>query len=100
VRFGETGSSSDETGRVLPPFFVQLRFPRGDRWVTVAVADSRRVAAAYAGAAFAHARSEAGLHAGGVRIVTEQDIERLAGARGLGEARLSTVGRTVGGSDS
>jgi hypothetical protein len=92
VRFGETGSSSDETGRVLPPFFVQLRFPRGDRWV--------RVAAAYAGAAFAHARSEAGLHAGGVRIVTEQDIERLAGARGLGEARLSTVGRTVGGSDS
>jgi len=84
----------------MPPFFVQLRFPQGDRWVTVAVADSRRAAAAYAGAAFSNAQSEAGLHAGGVRIVSEDQLRRLEGAGGLDEARLSTVGRTVGGSDS
>ena len=33
----------------MPPFFVQLRFPMEDRWVTVAVDDSRPVASAYAG---------------------------------------------------
>src|SRR5439155_1012176 len=53
------------------------------RWVTVAVADSRGVAAAYAGAAFRHARSDDGYHADCVRIVTEQQLEMLAGMPGL-----------------
>ncbi len=83
----------------MPPFYVQLRFPMEDRWVTVAVADSRGVAAAYAGAAFRHARSDDGYHADCVRIVTEQELKVLAGmtgpARGAGgDGRAG--GRRVG----
>jgi hypothetical protein len=84
----------------VPPFFVQLRFPLEGRWVTVAVADSRRVAAAYAGAAFRHARSDDGFHADCVRIVTEEELKMLAGIRGLREARAVMVEQSVGGSDS
>jgi hypothetical protein len=84
----------------VPPFFVQLRFPMEDRWVTVAVADSRGVAAAYAGAAFRHARSDDGYHADCVRVVTEQQLEVLAGMPGVREARAVTAEQAVGGSDS
>jgi hypothetical protein len=84
----------------MPPFFVQLRFPMEDRWVTVAVADSRAVASAYAGAAFRHARSDDGYHADSVRIVTEQQLEVLAGMPGLREAQAVTAEQAVGGSDS
>jgi hypothetical protein len=84
----------------VPPFFVQLRFPLEGRWVTVAVADSRRVAAAYAGAAFRHARNDDGFHADCVRIVTEEELKMLAGMRGLREARAVMVEQSVGGSDS
>ena len=84
----------------MPPFYVQLRFPMEDRWVTVAVADSRGVAAAYAGAAFRHARSDDGYHADCVRIVTEQELKLLAGMLGVREARAVMVEQSVGGSDS
>jgi hypothetical protein len=84
----------------LPPFFVQLRFPMGGRWVTVAVADSRRVAAAYAGAAFRHARSDDGYHADVVRIVSEEQLRILTGPRGVDEARAVLAKHPVGGSDS
>jgi hypothetical protein len=84
----------------LPPFFVQLRFPMGGRWVTVAVADSRRVAAAYAGAAFRHARSDDGYHADVVRIVSEEQLRILTGPRGVDEARAVLAKHAVGGSDS
>jgi hypothetical protein len=84
----------------MPPFFVQLRFPMEDRWVTVAVADSRPVASAYAGAAFRHARSDDGYHADAVRIVTEQQLEVLVGTPGLREAQAVTAEQAVGGSDS
>ena len=84
----------------MPPFFVQLRFPMEGRWVTVAVADSRGVAAAYAGAAFRHARSDDGYHADCVRIVTEQQLEMLAGMPGVREARAVAAEQAVGGSDS
>jgi hypothetical protein len=101
VRFLETGSSDFERGEVsLPPFFVQLRFPMGGRWVTVAVADSRRVAAAYAGAAFRHARSDDGYHADVVRIVSEEQLRILTGPRGVDEARAVLAKHAVGGSDS
>ena len=84
----------------MPPFFVQLRFPMEDRWVTVAVADARGVAAAYAGAAFRHARSDDGYHADSVRIVTEQQLAVLVGTHGLREAQAVIVEQAVGGSDS
>ena len=84
----------------MPPFFVQLRFPLESRWVTVAVADSRRVAAAYAGAAFRHARSDDGYHADVVRIVSEQQLRILTGPRGVDEARAVAAEHAVGGSDS
>jgi hypothetical protein len=84
----------------MPPFFVQLRFPMGDRWVTVAVADSRRVAAAYAGAAYRHARSDDGYHADCVRIVSEDELRAVSGLTGVREARAVVAEQAVGGSDS
>ena len=58
------------------------------------------MAAAYAGAAFRHARSDDGYHADSVRIVTEQQLEVLAGTPGLREAQAVMVEQSVGGSDS
>jgi len=84
----------------MPPFFVQLRFPMEDRWVTVAVADARGVAAAYAGAAFRHARSDDGYHADCVRVVSEEQLRVLSGLTGLREARAVMAEQAVGGSDS
>jgi hypothetical protein len=84
----------------MPPFFVQLRFPMQDRWVTVAVADSRRVASSYAAAAYRHARSDEGYHADAVRIVSEEGLRALSGMRGLREARAVMAEQSVGGSDS
>jgi hypothetical protein len=84
----------------LPPFFVQLRFPMQDRWVTVAVADSRRVASAYAAAAYRHARSDDGYHADVVRVVSEEELRALSGLRAVREARAVTTELSVGGSDS
>jgi hypothetical protein len=84
----------------MSPFFVQLRFPMEGRWVTVAVADSRGVAAAYAGAAFRHARSDDGYHADCVRIVTEEQLRLLSGPPGLREAHAVMTEQSVGGSDS
>ena len=84
----------------MPPFFVQLRFPMGDQWVTVAVADSRRVASAYGAAAYRHARNDAGYHADVVRVVSEEALRALSGLRGVREARAVTAEQSVGGSDS
>ena len=84
----------------MPPFFVQLRFPLESRWVTVAVADSRRVAAAYAGAAYRHARSDDGYHADVVRVVSEEELRAVSGQRGVREARAVMAEHSVGGSDS
>lgn len=84
----------------MPPFYVQLRFPMENRWVTVAVADSRGVAAAYAGAAFRHARSDDGYHADCVRVVSEEQLRVLSGLTGLREARAVMAEQAVGGSDS
>jgi hypothetical protein len=100
VRFLETGSYFERGEVSMPPFFVQLRFPMEGRWVTVAVADSRGVAAAYAGAAFRHARSDDGYHADCVRIVTEEQLRVLSGLSGLREARATAAEQSVGGSDS
>jgi hypothetical protein len=71
-----------------------------DRWVTVAVADARGVAAAYAGAAFRHARSDDGYHADCVRVVSEEQLRVLSGLSGLREARAVMAEQAVGGSDS
>ena len=62
-------------------YFVQLRFPKADGWVTVAVAPTRQSAAAYAGAAFLNARDDAQHQAVEVRIVSE---EQLLGRQGVG----------------
>ena len=84
----------------MPPFYVQLRFPMEGRWVTVAVADSRRVASAYAAAAYRHARSDDGYHADVVRVVSEEELQALSGVQGVREARAVMAEHSVGGSDS
>lgn len=49
-------------------YWVQLRFPGSFRWTTVARAESRREAAAYAGAAFRYATDADGHEAAEARI--------------------------------
>ena len=49
-------------------FYVELRFPGSFRWVTVAQAETRHAAAAYAGAAFRYAHDGHGTPAVEARI--------------------------------
>lgn len=63
----------------MPAFLVQLRFPGDRSWVTVAVAETRAIAATYGAAAYANATNQRGAHPNQVRIVSEEQLRR-AGA--------------------
>ena len=71
-------------------FFVQLRYAMG--WVTVAAAETRESAAAYAGAAFVNARDESNHLASQVRIVTEAELRGTKGGDVVAEA-LASIAR-------
>jgi hypothetical protein len=71
----------------MPAFLVQLRFPGDHSWVTVAVAGTRAIAATYAGAAYANATNEAGLHANQVRILEASGHRKTRSASRAGSRR-------------
>lgn len=73
-------------------FFVQLRFAHAMGWVTVASAETRESAAAYAGAAFVNARDESDHVASQVRIVTEAELRGTRGGEAVSEA-LASIAR-------
>jgi hypothetical protein len=62
---------------------VQVRYPRADRWVTVAVSAVRTVAAKQAGDVYRELRNEAGESPTQVRIASAELLLREAGADGV-----------------
>jgi hypothetical protein len=63
-------------------FYVQVRYPRADRWVTVAVSAVRTVAAKQAGEVYRELRNEAGEAPTQVRIASAELLLREAGEDG------------------
>jgi hypothetical protein len=63
---------------------VQVRYPRADRWVTVAVSAARRAAAKQAGDVYRELRNEAGESPTQVRIASDEMLRREAGQAGRG----------------
>jgi hypothetical protein len=78
-------------------YFVQLRFPGAEGWVTVAAAPTRQSAAAYAGAAFLNARDESLHQAVEVRIVSEEQLRGAHGADAVDAALESLDHHHVSG---
>jgi len=67
-------------------FYVQVRYPRADRWVTVAVSAARRLAAKQAGDVYRELRNEAGEAPTQVRIASDELLRREAGEDGMRRA--------------
>ena len=65
---------------------MQVRYPRADRWVTVAVSAVRRVAAKQAGDVYRELRNEAGEAPTQVRIASDELLRREAGEDGVRRA--------------
>ena len=65
---------------------MQVRYPRADRWVTVAVSAVRRVAAKQAGDIYRELRNEAGESPTQVRIASDELLRREAGEDGVRRA--------------
>ena len=68
--------------RVTEDFYVQVRYPGGKRWVAVAVAENRRLAASLAAGAYQNLADRRGRTPNGVRIISarELDVEGGPGA--------------------
>jgi hypothetical protein len=65
--------------RVTEDFYVQVRYPRGKRWVAVAMAENRRLAASLAAGAYRNLADGRGRTPNGVRIISTQELEAEAG---------------------
>jgi hypothetical protein len=60
---------------VTEDFYVQVRYPRGKRWVAVAVAQDRRLAASLAAGAYQNLADGRGCTPNGVRIISARELE-------------------------
>ena len=56
-------------------FYVQVRYPGGKRWVAVAVAENRRLAASLAAGAYQNLANARGRTPNGVRIIGARELE-------------------------
>ena len=69
-------------------FYVQVRYPGGRRWVAVAVAEDRRLAASLAAAAYQNLADARGRTPTGVRIMSTQDLVAEGGPDAVDAAAL------------
>jgi hypothetical protein len=60
-------------------FYVQVRYPRAERWETVAVSATRDVAAKLAGEMYRDLRDDGGQSPGQVRIASDDLLRREGG---------------------
>lgn len=60
-------------------FYVQVRYPHGERWETVAVSAHRGVAASLAGDMYRDLRDAAGRSPMQVRIASDEKLRRAGG---------------------
>ena len=67
-------------------FYVQVRYPKGKRWVAVAVAGDRRLAASLAAGAYQNLADGRGRTPNGVRIISARELEVEGGPGALDRA--------------
>jgi hypothetical protein len=60
---------------VTEDFYVQVRYPGAKRWVAVAMAENRRLAASLAAGAYQNLADSRGRTPNGVRIVSTRELE-------------------------
>lgn len=80
-----------EGRRAVPDrHYVQVRYPDGGRWVSVAVAEQRDAAATMAANAYRSLHDETGHAPSQVRVIISDDLSRQGGdaALALAEADL------------
>ncbi len=74
-------------------FYVQVRYPHGERWETVAVSAHKGVAASLAGDMYRDLRDDAGRSPVQVRIASDEKLRRAGGEAALREAAADLWGR-------
>ena len=74
--------------------YVQVRYPRGGRWVTVAVSDTRASAARVAADAYREHCNPRGETPTQVRIVSAVQLVREGGEQGIHIADAQLIGVT------
>ena len=67
-------------------FYVQVRYPQGQRWETVALSAHRGTAASLAGGMYRDLRDEAGRAPVQVRIASDELLRRAGGDAAVREA--------------
>jgi hypothetical protein len=67
-------------------FYVQVRYPHGERWETVAVSAHRGVAATLAGGMYRDLRDDAGRSPVQVRIASDEKLRKAGGEAAVREA--------------
>jgi hypothetical protein len=67
-------------------FYVQVRYPHGQKWETVAVSAHRGTAASLAGGMYRDLRDDAGRAPVQVRIASDELLRRAGGDAAVGEA--------------
>jgi hypothetical protein len=67
-------------------FYVQVRYPHGERWETVAVSAHRGVAASLAGDMYRDLRDDAGRSPVQVRIASDQKLRQAGGEGAVRQA--------------
>jgi hypothetical protein len=70
----------DDWRRVTEDFYVQVRYPGAKRWVAVAVAENRRLAASLAAGAYKNLANSRGRTPNGVRIISARELAVEGGA--------------------
>lgn len=76
----------DGRRHVTEDFYVQVRYPGGRRWVAVAVAKDRRLAASLAAGAYQNLADSRGRTPSGVRIMSSRGLEMEGGAAAVDRA--------------
>ena len=67
-------------------FYVQVRYPHGERWETVAVSAHRGMAASLAGGMYRDLRDDAGRSPVQVRIASDENLRKAGGESAVRQA--------------
>jgi len=78
---------------VTEGFYVQVRYPQGQRWMTVAVSDHRPTASTAAAEAYRDLRNARGDAPRQVRVISATQFVRESGRRAVKSADAELVKR-------
>jgi len=88
-------SQDPRHGRANGRFYVQVRYPRGERWVTISCEEARRDAAQRAALAFPEVVNADGEHAMQVRIIAAADARARGGQAAIDRAHEDLLWRAL-----